>query len=203
MRIIGITGGIGSGKSTVSRILFTLGAKIIDADVIARKVVSKGEQALKEIIEYFGEELLDEKGELNRKKLADIVFSDAEKLAVLNNITHKYIAEEIIGQIKKEKEEGKYDVIVVDVPLPVEHGFIDTVDEIWVINANKETRIRRIMDRNGISYEEAQSRINSQASVYEYAAIGDEVIENNTDIIDLEKAIVKLFYKPTNETAKE
>lgn len=199
MRIIGITGGIGSGKSTVSRILFTLGAKIIDADVVARKVVSKGEPALTEILQNFGETVLDDNGELNRRKLSEMVFSDPERLNILNGITHKYITEDIAAQIEKEKEERNYDTIVIDVPLPYEHGFIDTVDEIWVVTANKETRIRRAMERSGISYEDAVNRINAQMSEHEYAAIGDVLIDNNTDIIDLEKNVVKLYYKPANE----
>lgn len=195
MRIIGVTGGIGSGKSTVSRILCNIGARIIDADVVAKKVVSKGEKALDEIVAYFGPGLLDPNGELDRKRMADVVFSDSEKLAQLNSITHKYIAQEILEQIEREKAEKNYDTLVIDAALPFEHGFIDTVEEVWVITADKETRIRRVMERSGLRYEEALDRINSQMSEYEYARIADHVIENNTDIIDLEKAVVKLYFK--------
>lgn len=195
MRIIGVTGGIGSGKSTVSRILCNIGARIIDADVVSKKVVSKGEKALGEIVAYFGPDILDPNGELDRKKLAGVVFTDSEKLAQLNSITHKYIAQEILEQIEREKAEKKYDTLVIDAALPFEHGFIDTVEEVWVVTADKETRIRRVMERSGLTYEEALDRINSQMSEYEYARIADHVIENNTDIIDLEKAVVKLYFK--------
>lgn len=195
MRIIGVTGGIGSGKSTVSRILCNIGARIIDADIVSKKVVSKGEKALDEIVAYFGPDILDPNGELDRKKLAGVVFTDSEKLAQLNSITHKYIAQEILEQIEREKAEKNYDTLVMDAALPFEYGFIDTVEEIWVITADKETRIRRVMERSGLTYEEALDRINSQMSEYEYARIADHVIENNTDIIDLEKAVVKLYFK--------
>lgn len=198
MRIIGITGGIGSGKSTVSRILHSLGAKIIDADVVARKVVSKGEKALEEIVAHFGEEILDGNGELDRKKLAGIVFGDKDKLKLLNKITHKYIAQAIVCQLEKEKAEKNFDTVGLEAPLIYEEGFSEMVDEIWVVTAAKDVRIRRIMDRSGMSFEEAAARINSQLTEYEYLNIADEVIENNTDIIDLEKKVVKLFYKPAD-----
>lgn len=193
LRIIGITGGIGSGKSTVSQILRDLGAKIIDADKIAKEIVFKGGVVLKELIEFFGSQILDESGGLDRKKLGEIVFNNPEKLEVLNKITHKYIVERIFKDLEKAKKEGKWDIVVVDAPLPVKHGFMDTVDEVWVITADKETRIKRIMERNGLTYEEALSRISSQLKDSEYLEIADVVIPNDGSIEDLEKSVVKLF----------
>lgn len=193
MRIIGITGGIGSGKSTVSQILRDLGAKIIDADKIAKEIVFKGGVVLKELIEFFGSQILDESGGLDRKKLGEIVFNNPEKLEVLNKITHKYIVERIFKDLEKAKKEGKWDIVVVDAPLPVKHGFMDAVDEVWVVTADKETRIKRIMERNGLTYEEALSRISSQLKDSEYLEIADVVIPNDGSIEDLEKSVVKLF----------
>lgn len=115
MRIIGITGGIGSGKSTVSRILSETGAKIVDADVIAKEVVRKGGKALDELMNFFGNGILNEFGELDRKKLSGIVFNSPEKLEVLNKITHKYVVEKIIENINIERHKNT-DTVVIDVP---------------------------------------------------------------------------------------
>jgi len=193
MRIIGVTGGIGSGKSTVARILRDLGAKIIDADKIAREVTTKGEPALDELVNYFGPEILDKDGELNRRHLADIVFNDKKKLEKLNEITHKYIIERIIDEVNKLKEEGKQDLVVLDVPIPVEHGFLDIVEEVWVVKADKETRIKRIMERNKVSFEEAERRIEAQKSEDEYLRIASKIIENNGTLEELENTVAKLY----------
>lgn len=192
MKVIGITGGIGSGKSTVAKILHDLGARIIDADKTAREVTSKGQPALEEIRGYFGEEVINEKGELDRKKLSSIVFGDNEKLEVLNAITHKYIADRIKGCLEVlMKEQAEF--VVLDAPLPVKHGFLDIVDEVWVVVAGKDDRIRRAMQRSGVSYEEAVKRINAQKNDEEYLEHADEVIYNDGNIDELEKAVAKLY----------
>lgn len=195
MKVIGVTGGIGSGKSTVSRILKDLGAKIVDADKIARKILVKGGKPLEDVVNYFGKEILDSDGELNRKKLADIVFNKSEKLTVLNKITHGYIAEEIIKAVSSYKADNAADIIVIDAPIPIEHGFIDQSDEIWVVTANREVRISRIMERNGLSREDAEKRIDSQQSDEAYLSIADEIIVNEGSIEELENTVAKLFVK--------
>jgi dephospho-CoA kinase len=200
VRIIGITGGIGSGKSTVSRILYDLGAKVIDADMIARETTSKGSKAYKEILDFFGEEILDEKGNLNRKKLSGIVFKDKDKLEALNRITHKYIAENIETTVERLKNEGEADVIVIDAPLPLKQGFLDLSDEIWVVAANAGTRVERVMERSNLSYEEASDRINSQWKDEDYLRIADEVIRNDGSMEELEKLVVKLFFKTSENS---
>jgi len=192
LNIIGITGGIGSGKSTVARILRVLGAKVIDADKIAREVTAKGQPALDEIVEYFGKDILNEDGELDRKKLGKIVFEDKEKLKVLNSITHKYVIERIINELERLKEENA-NIIVLDVPLPVEHGFLDVVDEVWLVTANKDTRIKRIMERSGLTYEEVIKRMEAQKSDEEYLKIADEVIYNDGSMEELESTVAKLY----------
>ena len=195
MKVIGVTGGIGSGKSTVSRILKDLGAKIVDADKIARKILVKGGKPLEDVVNYFGKEILDSDGELNRKKLADIVFNKSEKLTVLNKITHGYIAEEIIKAVSSYKADNAADIIVIDAPIPIEHGFIDQSDEIWVVTANREVRISRIMERNGLSREDAEKRIDLQQSDEAYLSIADEIIVNEGSIEELENTVAKLFVK--------
>lgn len=193
MRIIGVTGAIGSGKSIVSRILNDLGAVIIDADIISRTVTTKGSEALGDLVSYFGEEILLQSGELNRKKLASIVFNDRVKLQALNTITHKYILKKIHSAIENIKASGKSEVVVIDAPIPLEHGFIDAVDEVWVVTADREKRKERIVERNGYTLEEAEDRFNSQIKDEEYLKLADDILENNGAIEELEKTVVKLF----------
>ncbi|HHW32330.1 MAG TPA: dephospho-CoA kinase [Clostridiaceae bacterium] len=194
MRIIGVTGGIGSGKSTVSRILEDLGAVVIDADKISREVTSPGEQAFNEIVNCFGEEYIGQNGQLDRKKLAALVFSHPDKLKLLNSITHKHIIDRILKMIDAKAKEGYNGVIAIDAPIPVEHGFLDTVDEVWVVDAERDVRIKRIMERSNMSYEEAVSRINSQIAQSDYLAVANEVIENNGSVEELEQKVVKLYF---------
>lgn len=193
MRIIGVTGAIGSGKSMVSKILNDLGAVIIDADVVSRAVTAKGSEALAELVSYFGREILLPNGELDRKKMAKIVFDDIVKLHTLNAVTHKYIIRKIKSAVENIKATGKCDVVAVDAPLPVEQGFIDVVDEVWVVTADREKRINRIIERSGYSYKEAEARLDSQMKDEEYLKLADEIIDNNNGIEELEKTVVKLF----------
>lgn len=199
MHIIGVTGAIGSGKSIVSKILSDLGAVIIDADVLARAVTSKGSEALSELVSYFGAEILNENGELNRKKLAELAFNDKIKLHALNSITHKHIVRKIKLAVENIKAAGKNEVVVIDAPLPVENGFLDVVDEVWVVTSDREKRIKRIMERSGYTGEEAESRINSQMKDEEYLKLATEVLENNREIEELEKAVVKLFLQKVQQ----
>mgnify|MGYP000115306143 CR=1 FL=1 len=192
LKVIGITGGIGSGKSMVAKILCDLGASIVDADKTAREVIIKGQPAMAEIVSCFGPGVLDEEGELNRKKLSEIVFTDSKKMDALNSITHKYISDRVKDKLNK-LEEDKAEIVVLDAPLPVEHGFLDMVDEVWVVVANKDIRIKRIMERNNITYEEALARIKMQKGDEEYIKLADEVINNDGSVEELEKAIAKLY----------
>jgi len=193
VKVIGVTGGIGSGKSTVTRILSDLGAEIIDADKIAREITAKGEPALQELVDYFGPGILNDNGELRRTKLAEIVFVDKEKLDILNSITHKYVVKRLISHLEKLRYENKTSFTVLDVPIPVKHGFLDIVNEVWVVTADKETRIKRVMERNKISYEEAVNRIQSQKSDEEYLRLANEVIINNGTLEELEGTIARLY----------
>lgn len=186
--IIGVTGGIGSGKSTVSSILKDFGAFIIDADVISRQVVMPGEKALIELTEEFGSDILDDWGQLNRKMLADIVFNDKKKLLVLNDIVHKYVAKRIKDDVEEQLKINTK-IIVIDAPIPIKNGFLDLCDEVWTVAASMEIRIKRIMQRNGMTYDEAVSRIESQIREDEYLKIADTVIYNNGDITDLKKRV--------------
>ncbi len=199
MKIIGVTGGIGSGKSTASSALRDLGAAVLDADIISRNVTAPGGRAFDELVEYFGEQIVKEDGELNRELLADLAFSDKVQQHALNCITHKYIIEKIYDTIEILKNNNKCDIAVIDAPIPLEKGFLDLADEVWVIVADQETRIKRVMDRSGYSYEEVVKRIEAQPTEEEYKKLANEVIYNNGTPEELEQAIVRLFLQKKQE----
>jgi dephospho-CoA kinase len=187
MRIIGLTGGIAAGKSQVSRILSELGAIIIDADVIAREIVEKGTSTWEEIRDEFGEEYFLADGSLNRKKLGKLVFSDKHALRKLNDITHPAIRNSIISRLDELKTQDYKGVVVVDAALLLEVGWDDLVDEVWVVDAPLEIRITRLMDRDGLSREEALNRINSQMTQEEKNEKADKIIKNESNMDNLEK----------------
>ena len=199
MKIIGVTGGRGSGKSAVSRTLRDLGTAVVDADVLAKSVTAAGGKAFDELVEYFGKEIVGENGELNRAKLASMAFGDKVKLHALNYITHKHITEKIYDTVEILKNSGKWDIIVIDAPIPVEKGFLDLSDEVWVVSAERETRINRVMERSGLSYGEVSDRIDSQLREDEYLKLADEILHNNGSIEDLEQAVVRLFLQKKQE----
>ena len=186
MKVIGLTGGTGSGKSVVSKSLAAAGAVIVDADKIAHEIILKGEPAYQEIIEYYGTGILDEEGNIIRKKLGEIVFNDKEKLAFLNQCTHKYITAEVKRQIAEAKDEGTATAIIVDAPLLLEAKLETVCDLVWVVYAEPEVRAQRVMARDGITYELAKARIANQKSWEEYKAAADAVIDNSKDLPYLE-----------------
>lgn len=182
MKIIGLTGGTGSGKGFVSERLKARRAYVMDADAIAHKIIKKGKPAYDEIVGFFGGDILDENGEIIRKKLGAIVFSDREKLDFLNSCTHKYINMEIMRIIEEIKPQtNTYTAIVIDAPLLAEAGLTDICDDIWVVYADSEVRIKRIMARDSITEEQARNRIASQKSWEEYKKLGAVIIDNSSD----------------------
>jgi len=190
--IIGVTGGIGSGKSTVSRILYDLGAKVIDVDRIAREVTDR-EEVMKKLKEVFGAGIETGNGKLDRNKLADLVFGRPDELLKLNQITHEYISSEILVTIKRLKQSKDVEIVVIDAAIPFERGFIDITDKIWVVTADKEIRMKRIMERNGLSREEILKRMDSQIEDRDYLKIADKVLDNNGHIEELEKIVARLY----------
>ncbi|HEY8500051.1 MAG TPA: dephospho-CoA kinase, partial [Clostridia bacterium] len=198
--IIGITGGIGSGKSTVSQILSEYGARVILADKIAREVVMPGMKAYNQIVRTFGKGILDEDGSINRKKLGDIVFSDPELLKKLNGFTHGAVAEKISRKLGDLRNEGT-DFIVVEAVVPIQHGFLDLVDTVWVVVADEQIRKRRIMARSNYTEQEAMQRIKAQMSDQMYIAVADKIIYNNGTIEDL-RALVWEVLKNESEDSQ-
>lgn len=193
MKVIGLTGGTGSGKSVVGRSLAAAGAVIIDADQIAHEIIEKGEPAYEEIVAYYGREILDEAGNIIRKKLGEIVFHDGEKLAFLNQCTHKYICAETERQISAAKAAGTATAIILDAPLLLEAGLEKVCDMVWVVYADPEVRAQRVMERDGVTYELAKARIANQKSWEEYRQAADAVIDNSRDIAHLQAQLSALL----------
>lgn len=177
MVVIGLTGGSGSGKSTVASLMQQRGIHVIDADKIGRFVVEKGRPALDEIVAEFGEEILFENGDLDRKKLGSIVFTNKEALLKLNAITHKYITE----IVKEELAANKGIICAIDAAVLKESGIIDMCDHVIAVIADKDVRIKRIMARDGLSEQSAKDRINSQDPDAKYVQYADFVINNSGD----------------------
>lgn len=176
--VIGLTGGIGCGKSTVSNIFRDKGAIIIDADIISRQITNKGSKTLKDIEDAFGSEVIDADGNLIRKKLGSIVFSNSEKLKILNKITHKYIVEEVIRQVKANIKLGKK-YIVIDCALLFEMKLNEKCDIICGVYCSRKAQIERIIKRNNLTLQDAENRINSQVPVEEITSRCDYKINNN------------------------
>ncbi|MDR4022949.1 MAG: dephospho-CoA kinase [Eubacteriales bacterium] len=194
MKIIGLTGGTGSGKGFVSERLKARKAYVIDADAVAHEIIEKGRPAYKEIVDYFGSEILDEDGNIFRRKLGNIVFSDKDKLAFLNSCTHKYINMEIMRIIEEVKPQTNvYSAIIIDAPLLAEAGLVDICDDIWVVYADSEVRVKRIMERDSISEEQARNRIASQRSWEEYKKLGAVIIDNSSDDENVERQLDALL----------
>lgn len=195
MKVIGLTGGTGSGKSVVSRRLAAEGLAVIDADRIGHEIIEQGKPAYEDILEYFGGGILDGNGDIVRRRLGEIVFQDAEKLAFLNQCTHKYIIAEIKRQIGEARREGAVKAVVLDAPLLLEAGLDAICDEVWVVFADDGTRLKRIMERDRVCEETAQARIASQKSWEEYRNAADKVIDNSRDIAFAEEQVSQLVKK--------
>lgn len=192
MQIIGLTGNSGCGKSTVSNILYEFGAYIIDADKIAHDIIKKGNIAYIEIIKLFGNDILNQENEIDRKKLAEIVFNNKEKLELLTILTHKYIIEYIKEDIKNILSSNlNYRYIVIDAPLLIEAGLHKITDKVWVVYADLNIRIERITKRDKITKQKAIERFNNQMEYEKLKSYADIIIENNDNDLNKLKETVK------------
>ena len=190
MKVLGVTGGSGSGKTVVCRILKEQGGKIIDADKITRKLQEPGQPVYNEIKEYFGNDIIAADGAIDRRKLGKIIFAEREQRSVLNRIVHTRVSQEIKKRIETYWKQGDVPFAVLDVPIPVEEGFFDTADCIWAVVANDDLRIARLMKRMEIPEEEAQRRIAAQMTNREYEEIADVTILNETSVEELKKLVL-------------
>lgn len=193
---LGLTGGIGSGKSAAARIFRSLGAYIVDADKISREILKKGNKAYDEITERFGDRILNPDETINRRTLADIVFASHKDLEALNSITHKHILSSMEKQARWAEDSGRFDesIIVLDAPLLFAEDFSVRYDKSLAVTADDEVRIERVMRRDKSSRSDVIARIKNQLTNEELARRADYVIENNTDDLeDLKTKVTELY----------
>ncbi|EMI12555.1 dephospho- kinase [Bacillus stratosphericus LAMA 585] len=190
--VIGLTGGIASGKSTVSQMIKEKGIRVVDADIIAKEAVSKGSAALHQIVQTFGEEVLLPNGELNRQQLGAIIFSDEEKRKQLNAIVHPEVRKEMLEQ-RDEGVSNNETFVVLDIPLLFESKLEGLVDRIIVVYTTPELQLSRLMNRNDLSEEEALNRIHSQQPLEEKCQKADRVIENTKDLAFMRKQLENIL----------
>lgn len=172
---IGITGGIASGKSTVTAYLISKGWPVIDADLIARQVVEPGTDGLKAVVDQFSKEVLTAEGTLDRPKLGEIIFNDPIKRQQLNRILLPLVQQEILHQLNHQKAQ----LVFADIPLLFEEGYERWFDETWVVDVPLQQQLERLMKRNGLSQSQALARINSQMPLQKKKKLGTRVLDNS------------------------
>lgn len=194
--VVGLTGGIASGKSTVSRMLQELGARVVDADLLARQVVEPGRPAYREIVRAFGKQVLQPDGKLDRKRLGQIVFADPEQLERLNRITHPRIARAARREIKAHRAAG-VPLVVYDAALLLEKGWHKKLDRVVVVSVPERVQLARLMGRDGLSEAAARARIRSQLPLEARLAAADHVIDNSGSLAETRLQVQRLWSQLT------
>jgi dephospho-CoA kinase len=203
MKVIGLTGGVGSGKSTVSRFLAELGAVIIDADKVGHEALKPDTEIWRDVVSAFGSQILTPDGEIDRKKLGDIVFGNPELLSRLNQIMHPRMYNMVKAQIEECRRQGVKVVVLeapllIDVPLLMKAGkpsLLDEVDEVWVTVAPESTVLRRLKEKFGLSEPESLARIRSQLSSEERIRHADVVINTDCSLGELKQKVSELWQR--------
>lgn len=193
MLTVGVTGGVASGKTTVSRIFEEEGAYLIDADQIARELVRPKTPAWRELIRAFGKEILEKSGTLNRKRLAEIAFSDPEKRGLLNRILHPRIKREMEKRARQIGQKDPDAIVIFDVPLLVETGFHHEVDQVVVVISKEAQQIQRMKKRSGLSEKETRRILSSQLEKEEKMKVADFVIRNEGSIKETRQKAKEVF----------
>ncbi|MHB8917732.1 MAG: dephospho-CoA kinase [Desulfocucumaceae bacterium] len=198
--IIGLTGNIGSGKSTVSRRLAELGAEVIDTDCVARDVVAPDTPGLEKVVREFGPEVLGSSGELDRAVMASIVFNNPGARASLEAIIHPEVFR-VVGLKTSDYREGRGStpLLVVEVPLLIEAGMNGMMDEIWVVTVSPEAQVKRVMARSGLSREDVLKRIKAQMPQEEKLKYADRVIENSGSVEETIRQVDALWWQVTGQ----
>ncbi|WP_262392074.1 dephospho-CoA kinase [Sporolactobacillus inulinus] len=191
---IGLTGGIASGKSTVSRWLMAQGYPVIDADRVSREVVTPGEKGLHLIADHFGEAMLLPTGALDRKRLGALIFQDDKKRKLLNELLHPLIRTRMLQQLE-ELEKRREPIAFLDIPLLYESGLETLTDKTIVVYVTPEQQLKRLMKRNGLTEEQARERIDAQMPLEEKAKRADAIIDNNGSVTKTEEQIRALLHK--------
>jgi dephospho-CoA kinase len=192
MKVIGLTGGIGSGKSTVSQFLAELGAVILDADKVGHEAFKPDTQVWREVVAAFGRQILTPSGEIDRGKLGDIVFGSPESLSRLNQIMHPRMYDMIKAQIEEYRQRG-VGVVVLEAPLLLDANWASLVDEVWVTVASESTVLRRLKERAGLSEQQSLARIRSQLSSEERIKRADVVIDTDCSLDELRARVKELW----------
>ncbi len=193
---IGLTGGIGSGKTMVSDLFKKQNVNIIDTDIIARKLVNDNHEVLKEVSDTFGQDILHLDGTLNRKKLAAIIFNVKESKQQLENILHPKIQNQVLRQLQKpEIQQSPHGYVIIVIPLLIEANYENIIDRILVVTADEKERISRVQKRDKRSSSEIYAIINSQANDQNRHKSADDIIDNNNDIRDLDSQVEILHRK--------
>ncbi|PAE41994.1 dephospho-CoA kinase [Bacillus sp. 7884-1] len=190
--VIGLTGGIASGKSTVSNMLKEMDITVIDADVEARLAVEKGEPAYQKIIAEFGDDILLDTEEIDRVKLGSIIFHNAEKRQLLNGIVHPEVRKRMNNQVEAARARGEQ-VIVLDIPLLFESKLTHMVEKTILVYVDRDIQLNRLMERNDLSLEDAKARISSQMPLSDKVALADAVINNNGSISETKRQLIEIL----------
>ena len=190
MLVVGLTGGIGTGKSEVTRALAGLGASIIDADRVGHEAYRPHQGIWQEVVQAFGEGILQPDGEVDRKALGAIVFSQPDARAKLNGIMHPWMAKEIERQIDQMRHDG-VEVVVLEAALLIEAGWQRLVDEVWVTTADEDEAMRRVSRRSGLTEEQVRGRMATQMPVSQKIEQADVVIDNSGDLEDLQRRVTE------------
>jgi dephospho-CoA kinase len=190
--LVGLTGGIGSGKTLAASLFKNLGAHVIDADAVCRDLVRPGQPALQEIANTFGQDIVDSAGQLDRKKLAAIVFQDAKSKQTLENILHPLVFAEEKRVYQAIRQQNPQALVVIDAALLIESGNYKNVDKVVLVACGEETQVQRVLKRGGFSREEVLNRIKSQMPLVEKRKYADHIIENDSTEEHLRESIEKL-----------
>jgi dephospho-CoA kinase len=197
MLVIGLTGGIGTGKSEVARLLQSLGAVVINADEVGHEAYAPNSESWHEVVKAFGEEILQPSGQIDRGRLGAIVFSDTQQLDKLNAIMHPRMARMVADKIQLLREQG-VETVVVEAALLFEAGWNSLVDEVWTTDSLVGLVIERLQARNGMNEEEVRRRIGSQMDSAERIERSDLVVDNSGDVAVLEKTVKALWNARVN-----
>ena len=193
MLTVGLTGGIGSGKSEVSRRLADLGAVVIDADRVARDVVEPGTPGLDAVVAEFGSDVVRPDGTLDREGLGRIVFGDPGRLARLNAIVHPLVGERIAAMMAEVERDHPDGIVVYDVPLLVENDLAARYDVVVVVATQPQTQLRRLVEQRGMTEQDARSRIDAQAPLEAKLAVADLVVSNDGTLEDLDRLVKQVW----------
>jgi len=200
--IIGLTGGIGTGKSTVSRMFKTLGARIVDADLLAREVVQPGQPAWREIKKVFGLTVINPDQSLNRQALADLVFNNPLSLAQLNKITHPRIYRRMRSEVLKAQKEG-VPAVILDIPLLLEAPHLIPLDQTMVVYSPKTLQIQRVRERDKSTLKEIEQRLRNQMPIGRKRKLADIVIDNRGTVQETKRQVRVLWDRLINKTGRE